>query len=317
MFKAVYLGISKFFEDNFDLLSNSQIKNPAELQKEAIALQLNLDEEIVVGNIPLNGMPVAGTDKIIYEGDYHIMHVSLVRYKDRRYISISRMHYRKLKRTGEIRKTFRNSIWIPISRVRDVIELLRRAESESDIRHWEDYYISEDLAVSAEMLDESEAKKRILTNVRETARAFLISAANYLENKLTLKVNVKIIAGQLNLSLPLVLRTVDYLEDAGYIKQVERFNNGSKDKLFEYLPKIFELIPNEDIESVAFEKARKTSGLSEEDVEALDYLDDEDPKISRWNFARRFAETETINELISEQIPISFKITSAGYDWIA
>lgn len=317
IFKAVYIGIIKFFEDNYDF--KSQLENVADLAKEVIALQLTLDEEIVVGNIPLNGMPISGTDKIFYDGDYHMMHITLVRYKDRRYIAISRMHYRKLKRTGKIKKTFRNSIWIPISRIKDVIELLKHAEIEADNLHWEDNYIGEDLTVSAQILDEGESKKRRLTNVRETSRIFLISSANYLEDKLTLKVNVKAIAEQLNLSLTLVLRVIDYLEDAGYIKQVEKLNSGNsnaKENLIKYLPKIINLLPNDDIENIISDKAKKISGLSDEVVEFLDCLDDNDPKISRWNYAKRFAETEIISEFIAGQIPISFEITAAGYDWI-
>ena len=60
-------------------------------------------------------------------------------------------------------------------------------------------------------------------------------------------------------------------------------------------------------------KSRKNSKLSKEDVEALDCLDDEDPKILPWNFVRRFAETDIINELISKQIPISFKISATTF----
>ena len=264
-------------------------------------------------------MPIQGSNEIAYEGDYHITHVSLVRYNDRRYVSVSRMHYHKLKRTGEIRKTFRNSIWIPISRVKSVIELLREAEDEADKLHWEDYYINENLKVSDRVLDEGESKARLLTNVGKMARDFLICSANHLKYKLTLKVSVKDISERMRLSLPSVLRVVDYLEDAGYIKQVEKFsvdNSNSKEKLIEYLPQIISLLPNDDIEEIVSDKAKIIGGLSDEDIEALDYLDDEDPKISRWNYAKRLAETEIIGEFRAGQIPISFKITAAGYNWI-
>lgn len=286
---------------------------------EVVTLQLTLDEEIVVGNIPLNGMPIQGSNEIVYEGDYHIMHVSLVRYKDRRYVSVSRMQYLKLKRTGEIRKIFRNSIWIPISRVKSVIELLSKAEDEADKLHWGDYYIDENLKVSDEVLDEGESKTRLLINVGKMARDFLICSANYLECKLTLEVRVKDISERMKLPLSSVLRVVDYLEDAGYIKQVEKFsvdNSKSKENLTEYLPKIINLLPDDDIEDIISDKAKAISGFSDEVVEALNYLDYRDPKISRWNYAKRFAETEIISEFIAGQIPISFKITAAGYNWI-
>ena len=44
------------------------------------------------------------------------------------------------------------------------------------------------------------------------------------------------------------------------------------------------------------------TGFSQEDVDGLDYLDDDDPKIAVWNRAKRMAELATYNQIIATQM---------------
>lgn len=48
--------------------------------------------------------------------------------------------------------------------------------------------------------------------------------------------------------------------------------------------------------------AKQLSGFSDEQVEELDYLDDDDPRIKQWKFARRIAESAVYNNYIAEQM---------------
>lgn len=48
--------------------------------------------------------------------------------------------------------------------------------------------------------------------------------------------------------------------------------------------------------------AKQLSGFSDEQVEELDYLDDDDPRLKQWQFAKRIAESAVYNNFISEQI---------------
>ena len=48
--------------------------------------------------------------------------------------------------------------------------------------------------------------------------------------------------------------------------------------------------------------AKQLSGFSDEQVEELDYLDDDDPRLKQWQFAKKIAESAVYNNFISEQI---------------
>ena len=48
--------------------------------------------------------------------------------------------------------------------------------------------------------------------------------------------------------------------------------------------------------------AKQLSGFSDEQVDELDYLDDDDPRIKQWNFAKRIAENAVYNNYIAEQV---------------
>lgn len=48
--------------------------------------------------------------------------------------------------------------------------------------------------------------------------------------------------------------------------------------------------------------AKQLSGFSDEQVEELDYLDDDDPRIKQWKFAKRIAENAVYNNYIAEQM---------------
>ena len=61
----------------------------------------------------------------------------------------------------------------------------------------------------------------------------------------------------------------------------------------------------------------KWQKFNEEVVDSLDYLDDDDPKLEIWSCAKNIARIEIANVFINAQIPITFKITAAGYDWLS
>ena len=56
------------------------------------------------------------------------------------------------------------------------------------------------------------------------------------------------------------------------------------------------------IDTAINQRAMQMSGFTKEDVEGLDYLDDDDPKISRWNHAKRISEAAVYNEIVNNQI---------------
>ena len=44
------------------------------------------------------------------------------------------------------------------------------------------------------------------------------------------------------------------------------------------------------------------TGFSEEDVDSIDYLEDDDPKIGLWNHAKDLAKIATYNQIVSAQM---------------
>lgn len=56
------------------------------------------------------------------------------------------------------------------------------------------------------------------------------------------------------------------------------------------------------IDDAIKQNALKISGLSKEEIEGLDYLEDDDPKISRWNHAKRLAEAAVYQDIINNQM---------------
>ena len=56
------------------------------------------------------------------------------------------------------------------------------------------------------------------------------------------------------------------------------------------------------IDDAINQTAMKMSGLSKEDVEGLDYLDDNDPKIARWNHAKKLSEAAIYQNIIQNQM---------------
>ena len=56
------------------------------------------------------------------------------------------------------------------------------------------------------------------------------------------------------------------------------------------------------IDDAIKQAAMQMSGLSKEDVDSLDYLDDNDPKIARWNHAKRISEAAIYNDIAQRQM---------------
>ena len=56
------------------------------------------------------------------------------------------------------------------------------------------------------------------------------------------------------------------------------------------------------IDDAITQRALAISGLSKEDVEGIDYLEDDDPKISLWNHARKLSEASVYNDIIANHV---------------
>lgn len=272
-------------------------------------MQIELDEEIELGAVPMFS---AG-------GDDHEMYVALIRYKDRRYISLSRMNRHKLKRTGEVKITHRNSIWIPISDGKEIAELIWRAASEAERRHWKDIYDESEFARYFDTLEEGEKVFRYSVKVCRDARIFLLTAKNSLEDDLSLKVKVVTVAEKLSFTLPQIIRAVDYLEDASYIKQVEFIRAEdipNSEENTALLSCALKTLSAESFREKTRQRAQQLDNMTDEQVDELNYLDDEDPRLERWECLVRFAEAEIVQTILSSKIPASFEITAKGYDWL-
>ena len=199
-----------------------------------MSLQIELDEEREIGSIQMFSAI----------GDTHEMYVALIRYKDRRYISLSRMNRHKLKKTGEEKLVHRNSIWIPVSDGKKIGELIWRAASEAVRLGWEDIY------------DE----KKYSVNVCRDAKLFLSLAKDSLESEFGLTVSVPDVAYRLSFTLPQIIRTIDYLEDAGYIKHVKLFvaeDASDKYPFFDLAPSVMQIPTRESNAGNAFAASPK------------------------------------------------------------
>lgn len=56
---------------------------------------------------------------------------------------------------------------------------------------------------------------------------------------------------------------------------------------------------SKQIDDAITQMAMQMSGLSKEDVEALEYADDDDPKVARWNHAKKLSEATVYNDVIN------------------
>lgn len=272
-------------------------------------MQLKLDEEREIGSIPM--FSATGND--------HEMYVALIRYKDRRYISLSRMDRHKLKKTGEEKLIHRNSIWIPISDGKKIGELIWRAASEAVRLGWEDIYDEEKANQYATALEEGEKIFRYSVNVCRDAKLFLSTAKDLLEVELGLTVSIPDVAKTLSLTLPQIIRAIDYLEDAGYIKRVKFFSAEVESysyPFYDLMPSVMEILSYGAFKEKIRQRAMQLSKFSEDQVEELDYLDDDDPRNKCWECFYRLAEAEILTAAVSEKIPASFEISANGYDWL-
>lgn len=270
--------------------------------------QLNLDEEISVGHIDL------------FNANAKEMYVSLVRYRNRRYISLSRISRDVTDRKTKKKKVVHhNSIWIPISDAQKVAELIWQAGKEAEKRGWKDYIMpAVEQALFEEILEEGE-KLECCSPTRKDAKIFLETAADFIRDIYDLKVNVQAIVEKTKMTGIRAIRAIEYLEDAGYIKHVEMIEDSAVSsfaKLLEQPTSFMNSIMVEALDRAVNERAMKICGFEQCDVDAIDYLDDDDPKIKIWHYATKLAEAEVIQTVLDTKVPLSFKITAAGYDWI-
>ena len=215
-----------------------------------MSLQIELDEEREIGSIQMFSAI----------GDTHEMYVALIRYKDRRYISLSRMNRHKLKKTGEEKLVHRNSIWIPVSDGKKIGELIWRAASEAVRLGWEDIYDEKKADRYAAALEEGEKTFRYSVNVCRDAKLFLSLAKDSLESEFGLTVSVPDVAYRLSFTLPQIIRTIDYLEDAGYIKHVKLFvaeDASDKYPFFDLAPSVMQIPTRESNAGNAFAASPK------------------------------------------------------------
>lgn len=66
-------------------------------------------------------------------------------------------------------------------------------------------------------------------------------------------------------------------------------------------PKYFNSDDAKQIDDAVTQMAMQMTGLTQEDVDSLDYLDDDDPKIRIWNHAKGLARIATYNQIIAAQ----------------
>lgn len=270
--------------------------------------QLKLDEEKSIGSIEL------------INSNAKEMNVALVRYRDRRYISLSRISRNVTDRKTKQKKTVHhNSIWIPISNAKKIAELIWQAGVKAEKLGWTDNILSPiEQTLFDEILEEGE-KLECCSPTRKDAKFFLKTAADFIQDVYDLKVNVQSIVEKTQMSGLRAIRAIEYLEDAGYIKQVEMIEDSAIStfaKLLEQPSDFMNIAMVRAVEQAIRERAMKICRFSQEDVDALDYLDDDDPKIKIWYYAKKIAETEVIQTVLDTKVPLSFKITAAGYDWI-
>lgn len=55
------------------------------------------------------------------------------------------------------------------------------------------------------------------------------------------------------------------------------------------------------LDEIITQRAMQISGLSKEDIENLDYVEDNDPRVARWNHAKRLSEATVYNDIINHQ----------------
>ena len=67
-------------------------------------------------------------------------------------------------------------------------------------------------------------------------------------------------------------------------------------------PPKFDANTIKQIDDVIIQRAMEMSGLSKEDVDGIDYLEDDDPKISLWNHARELSKASVYNDIIANHI---------------
>ena len=272
-------------------------------------MQIELDEEKEIGSLLMFSA----------SGDTHEMYVALIRYKDRRYISLSRMNRHKSKKTGEEKLTHRNSIWIPISDGKKIGELIYRAAMEAVRLGWDDIYDEDKSGRDVATLEEGEKVFRYSVNICRDAKIFLSVAQDSLEEALGLRVKIPTVAKKLSFTLPQIIRVIDYLEDAGFIKQVRFFDIDTitySEQFFDILSDTLKILSEPTFQEKIRQRAMQLSKFSQVQVEELDYMDDDDPHLIYWNFCLRFAESEVLKILVKNKVPVSFEITAKGYDWL-
>lgn len=270
--------------------------------------QLKLDNEIPIKSVKIFGF-----------NSPHEMLVSLVRQKGKCYISVSRIR-KNTDKNGVEKITHRNSIWIPLDFAKEIASIIYTAAQEGEKLGWHDVDDVVNQTYLFDLIDEEENFEEKFV-VRRDARNLLTASANFLSENFTLNVNVKAVVEKIKLSGIRVIRAIEYLEDLGFIKQIESIdstNISSLTKLLEQpaLP-IMNYNTTKILNEKIFERTVQMTNFNEEDIESLDYLDDDDPKLETWECAKNIAKIEVANVFINSQIPITFKITAAGYDWLA
>lgn len=137
---------------------------------------------------------------------------------------------------------------------------------------------------------------------------FLSVAKDSLEEELGLTVMVPTVAEKLSLTLPQIIRVVDYLEDAGFIKQVkycgvDEMNND--EQFIPILSSTLKILSEPTFKEKIQQRAMQLSKYSWEQVEEVDYRDDDAPHVIYRNFCLRFAESEVLKTLVTNKVPVS------------
>lgn len=271
--------------------------------------QLELDEQISIESVKIFGF-----------NNPQEMLISLVKKNGRCYVAVSRI--RKNKDNNGVEKiTYQNSIWIPLDFSKEIAQIIYDAAQEGEKLGWHDIDDGINQNYLLDLFDEDENFEEKFV-VRRDARNLLTESVNFLSENFTLNVNVKAVVEKIKISGIRVIRAIEYLEDLGFIKQVESVDNtnmGSLMKLLEQpaLP-VINSNTTEILNKKIFERAMQMTNFTAQQAKDIDdFAEEGDPDFDIWNCAKNIAKIEIANVFINSQIPITFKITASGYDWLS
>ncbi len=84
--------------------------------------------------------------------------------------------------------------------------------------------------------------------------------------------------------------------------QQQTFQQPAENQVQQPPQKFFSVEDAKQIDDAIKKTAMQLTGFSEEDVDSIDYLEDDDPKIGLWNHAKELAKIATYNQIVAAQM---------------